>query len=447
MSQILIVEDEPIIRDSLSRLLEKQGHTVTAVSCVIDAEEKSLDNYDLIISDIRLPGEPGTTLIARAAPTPVLIMTSYSTVQSAVDAMKQGAVDYISKPFNHDEMVLTVSRALEKSIIERQNKILKQEVARNYPIDGMIGDCEPMQKIIDMVHRVAPTDATVSILGETGTGKELVARAIHANSTRKNNPLIAVNCAAFADNLIESELFGHEKGAFTGATQLKKGLIEAANDGTLFLDEIGELPLEAQANLLRVLQESEIRRVGSNKTIKVNVRVLIATHKDLRQMVTEKLFREDLYYRLNVFELCMPPLRERAADIQQLADAILTKMSRRIHKKSINFSDEAYQQLNSYHWPGNVRELENVIERAVILCTDQLIQANDLGFNAAPVAKTDGVETLDRLDHPLSLDDYFVTVVKKFQPKFNETELSKILGISRKNLWERRLRLNIPSRE
>jgi transcriptional regulator with GAF, ATPase, and Fis domain len=273
-----------------------------------------------------------------------------------------------------------VSRALEKANIERQNTILKQEVARDYPIDGMIGSCEPMKKIVDLINRVAPTDATVLILGETGTGKELVARAIHAQSSRKNNPLISVNCAAFADNLIESELFGHEKGAFTGALRLKKGLIEAANDGTLFLDEIGDLPFEAQANLLRVLQENEIRRVGSTKTIKVNVRILIATHKDLKQMVSDKLFREDLYYRLNVFELNLPPLRERAGDTQQLANAILTKMCRRIHRKAIQFSDEAYQQLNHYHWPGNVRELENVIERAVILCTDKVIHISDLGF-------------------------------------------------------------------
>lgn len=447
MSYILIVEDEPIIRDSLLRLLEKQGHRVSAVSCVSDAVEQSIHDFDLIISDIRLPGEPGTVLITKAAPIPVLIMTSYSTVQSAVDAMKQGAVDYISKPFNHDEMVLTVNRALEKTNIERQNKILKQEVARDYPINGMIGNCEPMKKVIDLIHRVAPTDATVLILGETGTGKELVARAIHSQSSRKNNSLISVNCAAFADNLIESELFGHEKGAFTGALQLKKGLIEAANDGTLFLDEIGELPLEAQANLLRVLQENEIRRVGSTKTIKVNVRVLIATHKDLKQMVAEKLFREDLYYRLNVFELNLPPLRERAADTQQLANAILTKMCRRIHRKAIKFSEEAYQQLSNYHWPGNVRELENVIERAVILCTDKVIHISDLGLVPTPAIDAANSETLDKLEHPLSLDDYFIEVVKKFQSQFNETELSKMLGISRKNLWERRLRLNIPSRE
>ena len=447
MSHILIVEDEPIIRESLLRLLEKQGHSVTATSCVADAIEESIHGYDLIISDIRLPGEPGTVLITKASPIPVLIMTSYSTVQSAVDAMKQGAIDYISKPFNHDEMLLVVDRALEKKNIERQNTILKQEVARDYPIDGMIGNCEPMKKVIDLINRVAPTDATVLILGETGTGKELVARAIHAQSSRKNNLLITVNCAAFAENLIESELFGHEKGSFTGALKLKKGLIEAANDGTLFLDEIGELPLEAQANLLRVLQENEVRRVVSTKTIKVNVRILIATHKNLKKMVAANLFREDLYYRLNVFELRLPPLRDRVKDIRQLADAILTKMCRRIHRKSIKFSEEAYEKLKHYHWPGNVRELENVIERAVILCISKTIQANDLGFTLTSVIDKPNTETLNGLDHPLSLDNYFINVVKQFQPQFNETELSKILGISRKNLWERRLRLNIPARE
>ena len=447
MSHILIVEDEPIIRESLLRLLEKQGHSVTATSCVADAIEESIHGYDLIISDIRLPGEPGTVLITKASPIPVLIMTSYSTVQSAVDAMKQGAIDYISKPFNHDEMLLVVDRALEKKNIERQNTILKQEVARDYPTDGMIGNCEPMKKVIDLINRVAPTDATVLILGETGTGKELVARAIHAQSSRKNNLLITVNCAAFAENLIESELFGHEKGSFTGALKLKKGLIEAANDGTLFLDEIGELPLEAQANLLRVLQENEVRRVGSTKTIKVNVRILIATHKNLKKMVAANLFREDLYYRLNVFELSLPPLRDRVKDIRQLADAILTKMCRRIHRKSIKFSEESYEKLKHYHWPGNVRELENVIERAVILCISKTIQANDLGFTLTSVIDKPNTETLNGLDHPLSLDNYFINVVKQFQPQFNETELSKILGISRKNLWERRLRLNIPARE
>ena len=444
MSNILIVEDEPIILESLKRLLERQGYDVTAVSSVIEAEENSINNYDLIISDLRLPGEPGTTLIGRAAPIPVLIMTSYSTVQSAVDAMKQGAVDYIAKPFNHDEMILTVKRILDKSFVERQNTLLRQEVAKNYPIDGMIGNCDAMFDVMDKVNRVAPTEATVLILGETGTGKELVARAIHGHSGRRNHPLISVNCAAFADNLIESELFGHEKGAFTGAIQTKKGLIESANGGTLFLDEIGELPLEAQASLLRVLQESEIRRVGSSKMIAVDVRILVATHKNLQRMVEDNLFREDLYYRLNVFELDLPPLRDRGEDIKHLADAILTKMANRIHRRAMTFSDAAYEEMAQYNWPGNVRELENIIERAVILCRSHCIDVSDMALN-----KIDQTQELPKheLENKLSLDEYFVSFVKRFQSQYNETELARMLGISRKNLWERRQRLEVPGRK
>ncbi len=444
MSHILVVEDEPIILESLVRLLERQGHHVAGVSSVPEAEEHSINMYDLIISDLRLPGESGTSLITRAAPIPVLIMTSYSTVQSAVDAMKLGAIDYISKPFNHDEMIMTVKRILDNAITEQQNTILQQEVARDYPVKSMIGYCEPMLQVTDRIARVAPTDTTVLILGETGTGKELVARAIHAQSKRKNHTMISVNCAAFAENLIESELFGHEKGAFTGALQMKKGLIEAANGGTLFLDEIGELPLEVQASLLGVIQDGEIRRVGASQSIKVDVRILVATHKNLQQMVNDHLFREDLYYRLNVFELDLPPLRERGSDIKMLADAILTKMSNRIHRKSIVFDDKAYAELPKYSWPGNVRELENVIERAVILCSGLRIEAKDLALSIANAAQE---RPMSELDQQLSLDDYFVSFVKKFQSQFNETELAKMLGISRKNLWEKRQRLDIPSRK
>ena len=444
MANLLIVEDEPIIQDSLRRLLARQGYDVTAVSSVAEAEENAINTYDLIISDLRLPGEPGTTLIARAAPIPVLIMTSYSSVQSAVDAMKLGAVDYISKPFNHDEMIISVERILEGSFVKQQNTVLQKEVARNYPVDGMIGDCEPMLEVLDNINRVAPTEATVLILGETGTGKELVARAIHAKSSRCNHPLISVNCAAFAENLIESELFGHEKGAFTGAMQTKKGLIESADGGTLFLDEVGELSLEAQASLLRVLQENEIRRVGSNKMISINVRVLVATHKNLRSMIEDKRFREDLYYRLNVFELNLPPLRDRAGDISKLADVMLTKMTQRTHRKNMWFSAAAYDQLNQYAWPGNVRELENVIERAVILCREHCIDVGDLALSKSK--KDNGMPKHDT-DKKLSLDEYFVSFVKQYQSEYNETELAKLLGISRKNLWERRQRLDIPARK
>jgi DNA-binding NtrC family response regulator len=444
MSNILVVEDEPIIQESLLRLLQRQGHDATGVASVAEAEENSINMYDLIISDLRLPGEPGTELISRAAPTPVLIMTSYSTVESAVEAMKQGAVDYISKPFNHDEMIMTVKRILDKANVEQQNTLLQKEVARNYPIDGMVAHCEPMLEVLDRVRRVAATDTTVLIVGETGTGKELVARAIHSQSALGKQSLVSVNCAAFAEDQIESELFGHERGAFTGALQTKKGLIEIANGATLSLDEIGELSLDAQARLLGVLQDNEIRRVGSNKITKVEARILAATHKNLAQMVAEQTFREDLYYRLNVFEINLPPLRERGSDIRLLADTILTRMAQRTHRKSMSFDEDAYQQMLHYPWPGNVREMENVIERAVILKQNGSIEAEDLALNNLETAHQ---LPLYELENRLSLDDYFVSFVKKYQARYNETELAGMLGISRKNLWERRQRLEIPSRK
>jgi len=444
MSNILVVEDEPIIQESLIRLLQRQGHDATGVASVTEAEENSINMYDLIISDLRLPGKPGTELISRAAPIPVLIMTSYSTVQSAVEAMKQGAVDYISKPFNHDEMILTVKRILDRSSVEQQNSILRREVARNYPIDGMIAHCEPMLDVVDRIRRVAATETTALIVGETGTGKELVARAIHSRSERRKQALVSVNCGAFANHQIESELFGHERGAFSGALQMKKGLIEAANGATLFLDEIGELPPDAQTRLLGVLQDNEIRRVGSNKVIKVDVRILAATQKNLAQMVADKRFREDLYYRLNVFEINLPPLRERGSDIRLLADTVLTKMAQRTHSKSMAFGEDAYQQMLYYPWPGNVRELENVVERAVILNRGIDIEAEHLALNTL---ETDNQLPLYELENRLSLDEYFVSFVKKYQSQYNETELARMLGISRKNLWEKRQRLDIPSRK
>jgi len=444
MSNILVVEDEPIIQESLVRLLQRQGHDAMGVGSVAEAEENSINTYDLIISDLRLPGQPGTELIARAAPVPVLIMTSYSTVQSAVEAMKQGAVDYISKPFNHDEMILTVKRILDQSSVEQQNSILRREVALNYPIDGMIAHCEPMLDVVDRIRRVAATETTALIVGETGTGKELVARAIHSQGDRRKQALVSVNCGAFASNQIESDLFGHERGAFSGALQMEKGLIEAANGATLFLDEIGELPLEAQARLLGVLQDNEIRRVGSNKVIKIDVRVLAATQKNLSQMVADERFREDLYYRLNVFEINLPPLRERGSDIRLLAETVLTRTGQRTHSKSMTFSEDAYEQMLYYPWPGNVRELENVIERAVVLNRGAEIEAEHLALNTP---ETDQQLPLYELENRLSLDEYFISFVKKYQPQYNETELARMLGISRKNLWEKRQRLDIPARK
>lgn len=438
MHEILIVEDEKIIRDSLTRLLKRNEYTVTAVGSVDEAVEEGLQGFDLIIADIRLPGTEGTAIIALAQKVPVLIMTSYSSVQSAVDAMKQGAVDYIAKPYNHDEMVLTVRRILKNQKIEYQNKVLKREIDRRYPVKELTGESEEILLVKDRIFRVAQTDTAVLILGETGTGKELAARAVHAQSVRADKPLISINCASIPENLIASELFGHEKGAFTGAIESSKGLIAAADSGTLFLDEIGELSLEVQAQLLRVLQEGEIRRVGSNKMQYVDIRLIAATHRNLMNMVEQKLFRDDLYYRLNVMEITMPPLRLRGKDILTLAEKILRCTSTRFQRAKYRFSDGAKKSLLAYHWPGNVREMENIIERAIILSNNQVIESSDLGIQA------DSENFKQSLTTELSMDEYFVEFVKQHQKRLNETELSARLGISRKNLWERRQRLGVP---
>ncbi|MBC8209893.1 MAG: sigma-54-dependent Fis family transcriptional regulator [Gammaproteobacteria bacterium] len=439
MHEILIVEDEVIIRDSLSRLLRRNDFSVTAVGSVDEAIREGLQGFDLIVADLRLPGAEGTSLIPQAKSVPVLIMTSYSSVQSAVDAMKQGAADYIAKPYNHDDMVLTIQRILKRRDLEQQNCVMKREIDSRYPIKNLMGESNSILQVKDRIQRVAQTQTSVLILGETGTGKELTARAIHAQSTRANKPLISINCASIPENLIESELFGHEKGAFTGALQSSKGLIAAADSGTLFLDEIGELSPEAQAQLLRVLQEGEIRRVGSNKMQYVDIRLIAATHRNLMEMVKQKLFREDLYYRLNVMEITLPPLRERVADILPLAEQILHTLSTRLQRANYRFDKGAIKLLQEYRWPGNVRELENIIERSIILSNDQLITAQDLGLQQAASTPTSAIVSAE-----LSLDEYFVEFVKEHQQHLNETELSARLGISRKNLWERRMKLGIP---
>ncbi|MFZ5723849.1 MAG: sigma-54-dependent transcriptional regulator [Pseudomonadota bacterium] len=449
MSHILIVEDENVIRSSLRKLLERNGYSVAEAGSVQEAQERfDTGDFDLVISDLRLPGEPGTTMIKLAAPVPVLIMTSYASLKSAVEAMKLGAVDYIAKPFDHDEMLLAVKRILKESALERQAQALKHDLQRNYPTTGMIGSCPPMQELFKRIGRVSPTDTTVLILGESGTGKELVARALHEQSPRKSGPLISVNCAAIPDTLIESELFGHEKGAFTGANAMRKGLVEAADGGTLFLDEIGELPLEAQARLLRLLQEKEVRRVGSTESRKVDVRVCAATHRDLKALVSTGRFREDLFYRLNVFELKLPPLRERGDDVTELAGKLLERACSKLNRGPLSYAPEALRAIRSYGWPGNVRELENAIERAAILCDDGGILPEHLGIEPA-IEDRPATGASEHGDPPidLSLEDYFARFVLEHQDAMSETELAQKLGISRKSLWERRQRLGIPRRK
>lgn len=457
MSKILIVEDEVIIRTALRKLLTRNKHDVKEASSVSEATKLNLDTFDLIISDLRLPGAPGTDLIRLAGDIPVLIMTSYASLRSAVDSMRMGAVDYIAKPFDHDEMVAAVKRVLGKSAT-RATQILKQVGANHSAVEGMIGVSVVMKDIYAKIHKVAPTNATVLILGETGTGKELVANALHTESPRKDKPLISVNCAAIPETLIESELFGHEKGAFTGAASTRDGLVAAADGGTLFLDEIGELPLEAQARLLRVLQEGEVRPIGSVESRKVNVRLVAATHRDLAKLAREGKFREDLFYRINVVQIKLPPLRDRGKDILTLAETFVKRFCTEMLREPLVLTPEAIQAITTYNWPGNIRELENAMQRSVILCENDkeldhtnlaidldLVHMDDESDDESPYRQVNKpTKTNSEPLEDLSLEDYFQRFVLEHQDSMSETELARKLGVSRKCLWERRQRLGIP---
>ena len=449
-NQVLVVEDEEVIRTSLKRLLERHDYEVSEAGTVKESMEKyDIDNFDVIISDLRLPGAPGTDLI-KATKTPVLIMTSYSSIRSAIDSMKMGAVDYIAKPFEHNEIIETVAKIIRER--GSGDNPTSNDIEHEPPVHGMIGSCPQMMELFRRIRKVAQTNSTVLINGESGTGKELVARAIHNLSSRESQEMISVNCAAIPENLIESELFGHEKGAFTGATATRTGLVEAANSSTLFLDEIGELPLEAQARLLRVLQENEIRKVGSVQSKKVDVRLVAATHRDLKQLVIDGYFREDLYYRINVMTLIIPPLRDRGNDILELADIILQRTCTRLKTAMRSFSDGASRAIAKYTWPGNVRELENAIERAVVLAEgekigEELLAIEDEIAKAELDLKQQATPILAEPIEELSLEDYFQRFVVEHQDSMNETQLAKKLGISRKCLWERRQRFGIPRKK
>lgn len=471
MDNILIVEDETVIRNALRRLLTRHDYKVSEASSVAEAMNSGdLESFDLIISDLRLPGAPGTDLIKHAGNVPVLIMTSYASLRSAVDSMKCGAVDYIAKPFDHENMLESVAQIISnhspQSIPENQRSQANNK--RGQPQLGeMLGNCGPMVQLYHHMRKVAPTDATVLVHGETGTGKELVAKSIHTHSKRVDQPLISVNCAAIPETLIESELFGYEKGAFTGANANRMGLIEAADGGTLFLDEIGELPIEAQARLLRFIQENEIRRIGSTQSTKVDVRLICATHRDLKSLAEQGQFRQDLFYRINVMQLILPPLRERGKDILEIAETLLERRCAEYNKALMHFSPKAIQAITTYSWPGNVRELENTIERAVILSDQEEIDNELLNidlelvnvsqirgrkttpddllkYDATPEAPL--VATEESIDD-LSLEDYFQRFVLEHQDSMSETELARKLGVSRKCLWERRQRLGIPRKK
>ncbi|MZH41870.1 MAG: sigma-54-dependent Fis family transcriptional regulator [Nitrospinae bacterium] len=376
MNSILVADDEKSLRDFLVIMLKEEGYQVVTASSVEKAIKQIHENeFDLILTDIRMGRSSGIDVLDAAKDalpdTPVVMMTAYASAETAVIAMKKGAYDYISKPFKIEDIQLIIKNALDKRKLTAENRLLKNTLNDRFQISNVIGKSESIKKIFDLVAKVAQSKATVLITGESGTGKELIAKAIHFNGNRKNYPFVSINCGAMPENLLESELFGHEKGAFTSADSMKLGLMESANKGSFFFDEIGDAPLSTQVKLLRVLQENEFIRLGGTQPIPVDLRIIAATNSNLSESVENKSFREDLYYRLNVIPIHLPPLRERKEDIPELVNHFINKYNARHNKTYIQGIDpDALKVFERYSWPGNVRELENVIERAVVLETE-----------------------------------------------------------------------------
>jgi two-component system response regulator PilR (NtrC family) len=377
--RVLVVDDERGMRDFLEIFFRRDGMEVTTATSLAEARALlEADDFDLVMTDVQMPGGSGIELlrsVKEAAPeTVVIVMTAFATTETAIEAMKEGAYDYLTKPFKIDEVRLVVSKALEKKLLSVENKRLRSELRTQARRRLLIGTSPAMQRVYDLMAQVAATRTSVLVCGESGTGKELVARGIHELSDRRDKPFVAVNCGAIPENLLESELFGHTKGAFTGAVSNKPGLFEVAHGGTLFLDEVGELPPTLQVKLLRALQEKQVRRVGGNADTAVDVRIVAATNRDLHADAQVGRFREDLYYRLNVIQLTLPPLRERMEDVPLLAQHFLDKFAREQGRPACRLSDGALARILAYDFPGNVRELENTIERAVALCRGDLIE-------------------------------------------------------------------------
>ena len=413
--RILIVDDEESMRDFLSIMLHREGYQVdTSIDGAQAVSHLREHSYDLVISDIKMPRMTGLELLAyikeRTPETVVLMVTAFSSTDEAVEAMKQGAYDYITKPFKNEEIRLIVKNALERRELRQENLALKEELGKRFSFEGLIGKSKAMQDVFTMVRKVAASPVKVLVSGESGTGKELVARAIHYNSDRSDGAFVPINCGAIPENLIESELFGHEKGAFTGAIKQKPGLFEIAENGTIFLDEIGELPPLMQVKLLRVLQENEFRRVGGTKDLQANVRVLAATNRHLEEAVAEGSFREDLYYRFNVIRIDLPPLRQRREDIPVMIDFFWERFT---GQKSVKVAEDAMRRLIDYQWPGNVRELENVIERATVLGRDKEITLDSLPPNLVTGMSTSVTPLTDIPETGMDLDAYLGEIEKE----------------------------------
>jgi DNA-binding NtrC family response regulator len=436
--RILVVEDEEKLRRVIELQLASAGFEVEKAGT---AEQglKVVDRADLVLTDLRLPGMDGLELLAKIrqqnAVVPVVVMTAFGTVETAVEAMKTGATDFLLKPFSLDHLMTVVNKAMEVRALRDENRQLKEELGRRYEFDNIIGRSVPMQEIFATITRVAPSRATVLLAGESGVGKDLIARAIHFHSPRRDRPLVKINCTALPENLMESELFGYEKGAFTGAATSKPGKFEQADTGTVFLDEIGDVPASIQVKLLRVLQEREFERLGSNVTRHIDVRVIAATNQDLRAALEQGTFREDLYYRLNVVPLNIPPLRERKEDIPFLAGHFLQKLAPDTGSKVESITDAAMDKLLAYHWPGNVRELENVIERSLVMATGTTLDAPDIKLEMAPRSRSHPDEH-SFLPEGMSLDQYEQEIIREALRRAdgNKSQAARLLGLTRNAL-------------
>ncbi len=433
---ILIVDDEKNILKLVSTTLRKENYSVETAASSEEAIEKfNRDGHDLVITDLKLPGKSGIEMLeyieSRTPDVPVIMITAFGTIESAVEAMKKGAFSYLTKPVNPDELLTVVREALEKHELKRENKVLKSELKQKYVFSNIIGKSAEMKEVFDTIRMVSKTHSNVLIEGESGTGKELVARAIHYDSDRAEGPFITVDCAAIPSDIMESELFGHEKGAFTGAHDRKTGLLEVADRGTVFLDEIGDLDLNLQKKLLRFLQEREILRVGGTSRIKLNLRIVAATNKDLEHEVQVKSFREDLYYRLNVVTVKLPALRSRRDDIPLLANHFLERLNRLEGKLIKSFEDTVLETFLKYAWPGNVRELENVVERAYVLCPTITINVKYLPARLLELTR-ENKESVNEMSLPETEKKLIMKALN--ETDWNQTRAAEVLGITRKQL-------------
>jgi len=436
--KLLLVDDDKNALDGLVKILTHDGYPVSGVLSGYEALSLlSKKNFDIIVTDMKLPGMGGLSLIheirKKEESVSIVVVTAYSSVKTAVEAIKCGADDYLTKPINIEELKLVLEKIWERQQLIAQNRMLKEKLKDKYKSSGLVGSTPQMKQIFHMIADVAPSTASILILGETGTGKELVANAVHCQSDRACMPFVALHCAALSEGVLESELFGHEKGAFTGAVQARKGRFEMADGGTLFLDEVGEMSLKVQVKLLRVLEKGEFERVGGEKTLKVDVRLITATNRNLEKEVSEGRFREDLFYRLNVITIHLPSLRERREDIPILSNFFIIKYTKKYKKEIKGFTPEAMESLCAYHWPGNVRELENVVERAIVLCKKNTISVDHLPGNVVP--DKDDMSVI-KIPVGISLKEAEKEIIQKTlqMTRGSKKEAARILSISHRKI-------------